>query len=62
MPRMLAGSIFGLEPGIEYECRFLLTDPVGVDGKTENIISVRTRPEPKPVEYGQSVPDYGLRR
>jgi hypothetical protein len=26
-PNMLAGSIFDLEPGTEYECRFVLSDP-----------------------------------
>jgi hypothetical protein len=34
-PNMFAGSIFDLEPGTEYECRFVLTDPDGIDGKTE---------------------------
>jgi hypothetical protein len=51
-PHMLAGSIFDLEPGTEYECRFVLADPDGVDGKRENIVTVRTRPEPKPFEGG----------
>jgi hypothetical protein len=53
-PHMLAGSIFDLEPGIEYECRFLLTDPEGVNGKAENIVSVRTRLEPKPATDGKT--------
>jgi hypothetical protein len=51
-PHMLAGSIFDLEPGTEYECRFVMTDPDGVSGKTENIATVRTRPEPKPFAGG----------
>lgn len=52
-PHMLAGSIFDLEPGAEYECRFVLTDRDGVDGKAENIVTVRTRPEPKPFAGGR---------
>src|SRR3984893_2728273 len=47
-PNMLAGSIFDLEPGTEYECRFVLSDPDGVVGKSENLVTVRTRFEPKP--------------
>src|SRR5688572_9429778 len=52
-PNMFAGSIFDLEPGTDYECRFLLTDPDGVDGQSENIVTVRTRTEPKPFEAGR---------
>jgi hypothetical protein len=51
-PNMLAGSIFDLEPGTEYECRFVLSDPDGVSGKSENLVTVRTRPEPKPASGG----------
>jgi len=51
-PNMLAGSIFDLQPGTEYECRFVLSDPDGVTGKAENIVTVRTRPEPKPAAGG----------
>jgi hypothetical protein len=47
-----AGSIFELSPDTEYECRFVLSDPDGVDGKTENIVTVRTRFEPKPATGG----------
>jgi len=52
-PHMLAGSIFDLEPGVEYECRFVLSDPDGVDGKPENLITVRTRPDTKPAADGK---------
>ncbi|HXP83609.1 MAG TPA: hypothetical protein VN841_02755 [Bryobacteraceae bacterium] len=52
VPNMFAGSIFDLEPGVEYECRFVLTDPDGVSGKAENMVTVRTRPEPKPAAGG----------
>ncbi len=33
VPNMFAGSIFDLEPGTDYECRLVLADPDGVDGK-----------------------------
>ena len=52
-PNMLAGSIFDLEPGTEYECRFVLSDPDGVTGKSENIVTVRTRSEPQPAAGGK---------
>jgi len=52
-PQMLAGSIFDLEPGVEYDCRFVLSDADGVDGKPENVITVRTRPDPKPAADGK---------
>lgn len=52
-PNMLAGSIFDLEPGTEYECRFVLTDPDGVSGKAENVVTVRTRSEPRPATGGR---------
>jgi hypothetical protein len=52
-PNMFAGSIFDLEPGTEYECRFVLTDPDGVDGKTEYVVTIGTRTEPKPFAGGQ---------
>src|SRR5581483_6674554 len=32
-PNMFAGSIFDLDPATEYECRFVLSDPDGVEGK-----------------------------
>ena len=52
VPNGFAGSIFDLEPGTEYECRFVLSDPDGADGKTENTVTVRTRVEPKPAAGG----------
>ena len=39
-PNMFAGSVFDLEPGIEYECQFVLSDPDGVDGRGENVVRV----------------------
>jgi hypothetical protein len=53
VPNMFAGSIFDLQPDTQYECRLVLTDPDGVDGKAENIVSVRTRPEPQPAAGGK---------
>jgi len=62
VPNMFAGSIFDLEPATEYECRFVLSDPDGVEGKAENTVTVRTRFEPKPAEGGKIYhvypPDY----
>jgi hypothetical protein len=52
VPNGFAGSVFELLPDTEYECRFVLSDPDGVDGRTENIVTVRTRFEPKPATGG----------
>jgi hypothetical protein len=51
---MFAGSVFDLEPGTDYECRLVLADPDGVDGKAENIVTVHTRSEPKPAAGGNT--------
>jgi hypothetical protein len=51
-PNMFAGSILNLEPGTEYECRFVLSDPDGVKGKAERTVTIRTRTEPEPAEGG----------
>jgi len=53
VPNMFAGSIFDLEPATDYECRLVLADPDGVDGKAENILTIQTRPEPKPAAGGK---------
>src|SRR5215471_16262317 len=53
VPNGFAGSIFDLEPATEYECRFVMSDPDGISGKTENIVTVRTRFEPKPAAGGK---------
>ena len=49
---MFAGSILDLDPDTEYECRFVLSDPDGVKGKAEKVVTVRTRKEPQPAEGG----------
>ena len=52
-PNMFAGSILNLEPGTEYECRFVLSDPDGVKGAKEKIVTATTRREPEPAEGGR---------
>jgi len=52
-PNLFAGSIFDLKPDTEYECKFFISDPDGVQGNPQKIVTVRTRPEPKPFEGGQ---------
>ena len=63
-PNMFAGSILDLEPDTEYECRFRMSDPDGVGGKkgsyTEKIVTVSTRPEPKPSQDGRVYHVYPL--
>jgi hypothetical protein len=51
-PNLFAGSIFDLEPDTEYQCRFVMNDPDGTAGNTEEIIKVRTRAEPKSYAAG----------
>jgi hypothetical protein len=52
-PNGFAGSIFELEPGTMYEARFVLSDPDGVTGRAERLVTVRTRPEPMPFAGGK---------
>ncbi len=51
-PHMFAGSIFYLESGQRYECRFQLSDPDGVTGKSEQQVFIQTKSEPQPYAYG----------
>jgi hypothetical protein len=51
-PNMFAGSLLNLDPGTEYECRFVLSDPDGVKGKAEKTVVARTRQEPQPATGG----------
>lgn len=53
VPHGFAGSILNLEPGVEYECRFTLTDPDGVSGPSTQTARVRTRTEPRPYQGGR---------
>jgi hypothetical protein len=57
VPNMFSGSILNLEPGTEYECRFVMTDPDGViapRGETTKTVTVRTRTEPMPATGGKT--------
>jgi hypothetical protein len=61
-PNGFAGSLFELEPATMYEARFVLADPDGVTGRTERVVTVRTRAEPMPAAGGHVYhvypPDY----
>ena len=50
---MFAGSIFGLEPGGTYECRFIMTDPDGITGTAVRTALVTTRVEPRASTTGR---------
>lgn len=50
---MFSGSILGLSPDTDYECRFRISDTDGVIGDAEKTISVHTRAEPKPAPHGR---------
>jgi hypothetical protein len=50
----LAGSIFGLEPGTEYEIELELGDPDG--GNASEMLTVKTRPLPVAPANARSVP------
>ena len=52
-PNMFAGSILDLEPDTAYEARFVMSDPDGVRGERERVVTVRTRPEPQPYAGGR---------
>ncbi len=62
VPNGFAGSILGLSPGTEYECRFDLKDPDGVTGNPRREVKVTTRTEPMPFTKGRTLhvypPDY----
>ncbi len=53
VPDGFAGSIFNLQPGTEYECRFALSDPDGTSGEVRHEVKVRTRTEPQPYAGGR---------
>ena len=58
VPDGFAGSILGLEPATEYECRFELEDPDGASGETARTVRVRTRAEPQPYAGGRTLHVY----
>ncbi|MGB6846480.1 MAG: hypothetical protein WBE09_16425, partial [Candidatus Acidiferrales bacterium] len=51
-PNAFSGSVFNLDPGTEYEFRFVLSDPDGVKGDHEKVVSLKTRAEPMPAKGG----------
>ncbi len=53
VPNWFAGSILDLSPDTEYECRFTMTDPDGVQGEGVKVVTIRTRAEPKAAPGGQ---------
>lgn len=61
-PRMFAGSILDLEENTAYECRFTMTDPDSVSGKSSQQVTVKTRETPKAYTGGRTLhvypPDY----
>lgn len=58
VPHKFAGSILNLEPGTEYECRFQMKDPDGVQGESTQTVRVQTRSEPQPYEGGRTLHVY----
>jgi hypothetical protein len=62
VPHGFAGSILNLQPGTEYECEFVMSDPDGAAGQTRQNVKVRTRTEPTPYAGGRTLhvypPDY----
>ena len=52
-PHMFAGSILDLNIGTEYETRFTMEDPDGVEGEAVNVVNVSTRAEPKAYREGR---------
>lgn len=57
-PHLFAGSILDLTPDTEYECRFTISDPDGVEGETTHTVKVRTRAEPKASKEGRMLHVY----
>jgi len=51
-PNMFAGSLLNLAPDTAYEARFVLTDPDGVRGKSEMLVTARTRAKPSQASGG----------
>lgn len=58
VPDGFAGSILNLQPGTEYECRFQLRDPDGINGQTTQMVRAATRTEPQPYHGGRTLHVY----
>ncbi len=52
-PNMFAGSVLDLDPDTAYEVRLVMSDPDGVAGAAERVVTVRTRAEPRPFAGGR---------
>ena len=52
-PNMFSGSILDLEPATAYDARLVMSDPDGVRGIAERVVTVQTRPEPQPYAGGR---------
>lgn len=53
LPPMFAGSVLDLEPDTGYDVRLALSDPDGVHGDPQRVVTVRTRAEPRPFAGGR---------
>jgi hypothetical protein len=60
VPDLFAGSIMDLVPDTEYECRFTMKDPDGVEGESVQTVNVRTRAEPKESTQGRILHVYPI--
>jgi hypothetical protein len=58
VPHQFAGSILDLNPDAEYECRFVMSDPDGVQGDSVQLVKVRTRREPTAAKGGRTLHVY----
>ncbi len=58
VPEGFAGSILNVQPGTEYECSFVLSDPDGVAGPATQVVRVKTRTEPKAHAGGRTLHVY----
>lgn len=58
VPEGFAGSILNLKEGTEYECRFQMGDPDGVNGQASQLVKVKTRSEPKAYSGGRTLHVY----
>ncbi|MEO5997879.1 MAG: hypothetical protein ABIN89_14135, partial [Chitinophagaceae bacterium] len=52
-PHMFAGSILDVSSNTNYEARFTLEDPDGVEGEAVKVVNVATRVEPKAASGGR---------
>lgn len=58
VPNGFAGNILNLKPGTEYECKFEMSDPDGIKGKSRQIVNVTTRTEPQSYSGGRTLHVY----